>query len=411
LNPTIVTGQQIGLLGGPLYTPFKVLGALAWARQLGGRAVYWLETNDADFAEINHIRFIDAGGRLTRVEWAKKTGGACTGSLPIDASLRPVLESYFDALPATEYTPELRALALECYQEGRTLGDASEALARALFAGLPLDFFRPDTEAFRAFSKPFLLREAGFTPEGEQANCFLRDTRGGPAVRRAIFKKAGRFTTREGEAVDLDRFDLLPNVQTRSVLQDAWFKTHTYIAGPGEIAYLKDMGPQYARHGVAASAVKPRMSAVIVDHRDRRLLERSGQSLGTALALPRSELLKKTLSEAAHFDFDGAEKRLRKIKEEAIASVASLGLETAPVERPLYEGIREVLGRRRAAEKKRHGEVLAAAMELSDRLRPGDEPQERVFTLFDFMNRHGGLGLVKVLAEKHSFETALLEFP
>lgn len=411
MSPSIVTGQQIGLLGGPLYTPYKVFGAVALAREVGGRAVYWLETNDADFEEINHIDFMDSSGRLKSLRWEMKTGGECTGSVTVDKALCAMLDLYFSQLPPTEYTEGLRRLALDAYREGRTLGEASEALARAVYAGLPLEFFRPDTDEFRAFSKPFLLREAEVTPEGNQANCFLRDTRSGRAIRRAIFRKAGGFATREGETIDLAGFDLLPNVQTRSVIQDAWFKTHTYIAGPGEIAYLKDMGPQYARHGVAPSAVMARMSAVIVDSRDRKLLARCAQTLESVLTLPRSILLKKTLSQAAHFDFDGTEKKLRQIKENAVAAVAELGLETPPVERPLYEGVREVLGRRRAAEKKRHEEILGAAMELSDRLHPGGKPQERVFTLFDFMNRHGGPGLVGQLFARHSFDQKLLEFP
>ncbi|MCP5106082.1 MAG: bacillithiol biosynthesis BshC, partial [bacterium] len=61
---TVVTGQQIGLLGGPLYTVYKVLGAAHLAGKLNGNAVYWLETNDADFNEINHIDYLDAQGQL-----------------------------------------------------------------------------------------------------------------------------------------------------------------------------------------------------------------------------------------------------------------------------------------------------------------------------------------------------------
>ena len=60
----VITGQQIGLLGGPLYTTYKVLGALVYSREIGGNAIYWLETNDADFQEINHLDYLDAQGDL-----------------------------------------------------------------------------------------------------------------------------------------------------------------------------------------------------------------------------------------------------------------------------------------------------------------------------------------------------------
>jgi hypothetical protein len=64
---TVVTGQQVGLFGGPLFTPFKAATALARARQAtaAGRphaAIFWLATEDHDFAEINHV-VTDLGGR------------------------------------------------------------------------------------------------------------------------------------------------------------------------------------------------------------------------------------------------------------------------------------------------------------------------------------------------------------
>ena len=53
MKKTVVTGQQIGILGGPLYTTLKVLGAVRLAQEFKGRAVYWLETNDADFDDLS----------------------------------------------------------------------------------------------------------------------------------------------------------------------------------------------------------------------------------------------------------------------------------------------------------------------------------------------------------------------
>ena len=81
---TVVTGQQVGLLGGPLFTLFKAATALARARQAtaAGRphvAVFWLATEDHDFAEINHVTFparrelkklVYASRRRIRCRWA-----------------------------------------------------------------------------------------------------------------------------------------------------------------------------------------------------------------------------------------------------------------------------------------------------------------------------------------------------
>ena len=64
MKATVVTGQQLGILGGPLYTTYKVLGAAKYAAELQGRAVYWIGTNDSDFDEIKHLAFLSADGAL-----------------------------------------------------------------------------------------------------------------------------------------------------------------------------------------------------------------------------------------------------------------------------------------------------------------------------------------------------------
>jgi len=58
----VVTGQQVGLFGGPLFTPFKAATAVARARQATAAghphaAIFWLASEDHDFAEINHVIF------------------------------------------------------------------------------------------------------------------------------------------------------------------------------------------------------------------------------------------------------------------------------------------------------------------------------------------------------------------
>src|SRR5512141_2593689 len=55
----VVTGQQVGLFSGPAYTIYKAIAAAHVARQLTARGipavpVFWLATEDHDFAEVNH---------------------------------------------------------------------------------------------------------------------------------------------------------------------------------------------------------------------------------------------------------------------------------------------------------------------------------------------------------------------
>src|SRR5207245_10116564 len=68
----VVSGQQAGLFGGPLYTIYKALSAVKLAdclTQRGVKAVpvFWIATEDHDFAEVATAEFIDRDCRLSRV--------------------------------------------------------------------------------------------------------------------------------------------------------------------------------------------------------------------------------------------------------------------------------------------------------------------------------------------------------
>ena len=71
----VATGQQAGLLGGPLFTLHKALTAIQLARALTRRfapaarfvPLFWVAGDDHDLDEIAHLAFIDAQGAPKRI--------------------------------------------------------------------------------------------------------------------------------------------------------------------------------------------------------------------------------------------------------------------------------------------------------------------------------------------------------
>ena len=63
----VVTGQQVGLFGGPLFSIFKALTTVkladeATAAGLNSVPVFWLATTDHDIDEIRHVSILGADG-------------------------------------------------------------------------------------------------------------------------------------------------------------------------------------------------------------------------------------------------------------------------------------------------------------------------------------------------------------
>ena len=408
MSGTVVTGQQIGLLGGPLYTTYKVLGAVHMARQINGNAVYWLETNDADFNEINHIDYLDASGQLQTLTWDIHTQGYSCGYIEVDVSLVTLLETFFSTLRQTEFTPALKEMALRCYTKGRPLAEASLQLASELFGHYNIRIFTPFEKEFREFSKKILLKEAERTSDGQQCNLFCLIGK----QRKALFKKNGQYQLRDGTPVDLSDHDLVSNVKTRSVLQDAYFHTHTYVAGPAEVKYLAELVPVFQYHGVKEAAVKPRMSLTLIEPRIKRIMKKSGIALEKILGAAREDLLKKVMEEKVGFDFKETRRTGIRLTDDYLEKLETLGFETAdikPIKQFLLEEVKKAFGRLRAREKEKHDQLLKDIGFLSDNLWPFGKEQERVFNVFYYMNLFGGKDFINLLYDHHDWDRKILE--
>lgn len=399
-RPTIVTGQQIGLLGGPLYTTYKVLGAVYHAEALNGQAVYWLETNDADFNEINHIDYLDGAGRLQRLTWEKDTEGYSCGYIKIDGELVKLLETYFATIRQTGFTSALKTMVMDCYEEGKTLEKASVELAKHLYGFAGLLYFTPFAEEFRGFSQGILRREAWRTDVGGQCNCFCMVGK----KRVGLFRREHGFELRDGTPVNIEAYELVPNVQTRSVCQDGYFNTSMYIAGPGEVKYLERMAGQYEAHGIEPAQVQSRMSITLIEPRVKRILGKLNWLMEDVLVLSRDELVKKVMVEKAQFNFAEVLERGNRLVEGFLRDLGDLGLqleELKPLRKGVQQEFKEAVGKWRAREKEKHQRLLNDVAFLVDNVLPMGKPQERVFNIVYYLNLFGPGFIPWLLAQYH----------
>jgi len=405
LSKTIVTGQQIGLLGGPLYTTYKVLGATLLAGKLKGKAVYWLETNDADFEEINRINYLDAQGSLQSLRWEKNSRGFSCGFIDVDKKLVNLLNLFFDTIHQTEFTEGLKKIALDAYVPGKRLGEASIDLAKSLFGTLKISLFDSQNTDFLQASRDTLLKEAERTEPGNQANLFCMVNK----KRVAVFRTETGFFSRKGESLDLRKYNLVPNVMTRNVIQDLYFGTHTYVAGPGELEYIKKLDEMYASYGVKKARVINRMSVTLIEPRIRKLLKKLDVGISDIIEKKRDEFLYGITRKIIGFDAKQVLKEGKELTDDYITGIDKLGLDTKKIRKLLYGQVKEMVGTKRALEKNAQVSLLQKAGFLYDNVYPFGKRQERVFNLFYYLNLYGGITFINWLIKNYNPDLNILE--
>ena len=109
----IVTGQQAGLFGGPLFTVLKALTTIKLARQVSKDyditvvPVFWIDAEDHDLAEISGCQCLDADMNLSPIEMPLDAyPGTSAATIRLSASISEVLEQLTAILQPTEFTEE-----------------------------------------------------------------------------------------------------------------------------------------------------------------------------------------------------------------------------------------------------------------------------------------------------------------
>ena len=297
----VVTGQQVGLFSGPLYTPYKALSAIRLAERLTADGisavpVFWLATEDHDFPEVNQSWLFDTTHRPIRFEArASPKPNQPVGSVVIESV---DLDEVRKALSGLPYADEAFELIRAAYQPGMRFGEAFAALLDRILRGFSILRVDPMLPEFRALAAPTLrkavleaptltagilernreLNDAGYHAQvhvEESTSLFfhLRD-----GQRLALRRQNGHYL--EGkEKISAEELadhaeQLSPNALLRPVVQDSMIPTVAYVGGPAELAYLAQSEVLY-RHLLGRQPIAlHRSSFTLLDARAAKLLDR-----------------------------------------------------------------------------------------------------------------------------------------
>lgn len=308
----VVTGQQLGLFSGPLYTLYKALTAVRLAERLEReleRAVipiFWLADEDHDFAEIRSTTFAYNGDARTVTYDDGRPPEANRGPVGRivleEEALSDVFETLEGVISPSPFQGEAIAIAREAYIAGRSMRDAFALLLRRMTAGTGLVILSADDPRLKASVAPILRKElengstthAALVSQTERVesvgyhaqvdpsplNLFVFEEGERRALRsegEEVVVQGGHQSMTQEEAVAwLDRSpeDGSPNVVLRPVMQDALLPTVAYVAGPGETAYSAQLREVYEQFGVPMPVIYPRLSMTVVEPGIEKVLNR-----------------------------------------------------------------------------------------------------------------------------------------
>jgi len=437
---TIITGQQAGLFGGPLFTLLKALTCLKLAHAIARDhrvtvvPVFWVDAEDHDLDEIRTCHVLDRNldPHSVTLEVTARAGAAAS-TVRLDATIAETIAQLRDLLPETEFTADVMDSLEKTYSEGAGLVEAFARWIDMLLGNHGLVVF----DASDPTAKPIVrnvfaqeLKTPGITsrlaasagadlvahgyhaqvePQPNTVALFQLD-----GTRQPIRCEAGGFSagvqkfssTALLDKVESDPSHFSPNVLLRPIVQDVLFPTVSYVAGPNELAYLGQLRDVYEHFDVPMPVIYPRASVTLVDRSTIRFLRRHNLSFEDLQ--PRDDATLNSLIESL---LPEAVERAVTDTNRAIEDQLSALQTAVPAIDPTLTGaVESTRGRMERDLRNLHSKIIQAAKRRDATLRrqfhraraqsfPDGEPQERRIGFVYFLNHYGPALIERLMTE------------
>jgi bacillithiol synthase len=430
----IVTGQQVGLFGGPMFAVYKALSAVKLAQEATAAGVdavpiFWLATYDHDLAEVNHVSMFGPDGLLRTLSTSSHSvPGAPVSEVRLGEEILPVVEEATSLLGDSEATQILR----DSYRPGETLGSAFARFYTRLFEPwgvivldasdpelhrIAVPIYRSTVEQAAEIAEAVIARgkdleAAGYHQQVKvtSASVLLFTLQNGartPIQRRSTDGASEFIVAGEAESKKLSAGDLLdriaatpetfsPNVLLRPVVEDYLLPTLAYTGGAAEAAYFAQAGAVYEKILGRVTPIVPRFSATLVEPKVQRWLRQ--YEINVLDVLQGADALRHTLAARSlpadlQTAFDRATKSVEESFDSLRDSLAKLDPTLVEASQTGASKVRYQLDRLReramTAELRRSEVVSRHSESLSQALYPEDALQERGIAGIYYLARQG----------------------
>jgi bacillithiol biosynthesis cysteine-adding enzyme BshC len=441
----VVTGQQVGLLGGPLYTLYKTITALKLTQRLNESLpefhfvpIFWLEGEDHDFDEVNNVKLVGQDNQAKKIEYLvngkplDKNIGA-VGDVRLDEFIDEFFKQAEEALINTEFKGKLFETVRHYYQRGTTFTKAFVGLINHFLENSGLIFLNPNNADLKKLVSPIFQREINEHP----AVCQLVIDRSAELEQRFhaqikakalnlfLLEKGGRYliepredgfglkgarrhlTIEELKQIASETPEMIsPNVVLRPICQDTLIPTAVYVGGPNEIAYFAQLRPVYEFFNLTMPIIYPRATATILEEKLESILDKFELDL-TAFFGDLDTVLRTVSEQISDIKVEDmfqnvathVKVSLNELKF-GINQIDPTLLGALETTRSKIESQLSVLKEKTIIAQKKKNEIALKQVEkVANNTLPFGELQERQINVIYFMNKYG-LDFVKWLMEE-----------
>jgi bacillithiol biosynthesis cysteine-adding enzyme BshC len=311
----VVTGQQAGLYGGPLYTAYKILTAVKMCNRLKTAhpehsfiPVFWLEAGDNDFGEVNHFQVLDIANQLVRLELPLPPDDhRSVYRRTVSSRINDIHKKLQEIFPPNDFRDQVLNRLKNIYHEGENFAEAFARWVHAFFGEFGVVVINPSDPDIARLAKPIFhealkgwtdilnaftvvnrkLSDKGFHNQiqldKKQTLLFFEDDQGS---RSRIDGNKNSFFVKSASApqkysrddlmniVEKEPYRFTPNVALRPVLQDWLLPTVVYVGGPSEISYAAQLKPVYDFLGVEEPVFRPRIRISMIEKKINKVVEK-----------------------------------------------------------------------------------------------------------------------------------------
>jgi len=438
----VVTGQQVGLFLGPLFTIYKAASAVAAARALSAELgesvapVFWLQTEDHDLPEIAECHVPRAAGDVLTLRIASSRDHRVSLA---HCELPPEVDDCLSALASEIGSLPCGGAHLERlrrhYKPRARWADAFAGLLAELFADDGLVLIDPRDPRLAEAAAPLHRRaitDAAAIADNLTERCRELEAAGFAStvhVRAgaplsfvhplgAVGPRYRLVPTAEGYAevggershdvaglcarLEASPTDFSTSVLLRPILQDTLLPTAVFIGGPAEVAYFAQLPPLYAAYGMTMPIVLPRAGFRLIEDATAKLLARlrlepSAASLSEdeLLAAARGSMVGGEVGDLSQRLVAPFEQTLRELQPAIEAAGQGLDAAVEKTRVTVAGAVAKLAGKIENARLHRDEGLLREVRHLRQRLYPNGLPQERVFSLPYFAARYGDTAVVR----------------